>query len=244
MQGSGAAPGPAGKQTFMITQLPLAVQLSPEISLADFIPGGNAQLLDQLNQLAHGESRSNLFLSGPQASGKSHLLMGLCAQAQTLNCAYLPLGEVKDHSPDILQGLDQVDLLALDDIHQIAGRKDWEEALFVLFNQRQAMERPMVFSALQGPAQLPLELSDLRSRLCWAGSYRILPLDDDGLAELLRQQAGKRGLVMDEVAIRWLLSRHQRNARQLLNILDTLDRAALAAKKPRLTLPFVQAQLH
>lgn len=229
----------------MNTQLPLAVQLSPELSLGDFITGDNTQLLNRLEQLALGQSRDNLYLSGSRASGKSHLLMGLCArgQEQGLNCAYLPLGEVSGLSPDILQGMEETDLLAMDDVQCIAGHRDWEEALFILFNQRQAVSRPLVFSADRGPAQLPLELPDLRSRLCWGGSYHLHPLDDAGLGELLRLQARKRGLDMDDAAIRWILSRHSRDPRQLLGQLETLDRAALAAKKPRLTLPFVQAHL-
>jgi len=36
----------------MNTQLPLAVQLSPELSLGDFITGDNTQLLNRLEQLA------------------------------------------------------------------------------------------------------------------------------------------------------------------------------------------------
>ena len=229
----------------MNTQLPLAVQLAPEVSLADFIAGDNGQLLDALSRLAAGKDNGNLYLSGPEASGKSHLLMGLCALAQTqgLRCAYLPLKDILGLSPELLRDMESLDLLALDDVQRLAGRDDWEEALFILFNQRQAASRPTVFSADRGPASLPLALPDLRSRLGWGTSYRVRPLDDEGRRELLRRQAEKRGLGMDEQAIRWLVSHHSRDPRQLLRLVDELDRAALAAKKSRLTLPFVQHQL-
>jgi len=229
----------------MNTQLPLAVQLAPELSLEDFIAGDNGQLLATLSRLAMGKEDGNLYLSGPEASGKSHLLMGLCAlaQKQGLRCAYLPLKDILDLSPELLQDMETLDLLALDDIHLLAGRGDWEEALFVLFNQRQAASGPTVFSADRGPASLPLALPDLRSRLGWGTSYRVHPLNDEGRRELLRRQAERRGLGMDEQAIRWLVSRHSRDPRQLLSLVEELDRAALAAKKSRLTLPFVQRQL-
>jgi DnaA family protein len=229
----------------MNTQLPLAVQLAPELSLDDFVVGANAQLMDSLQRLAQREEQQNLYLSGPEASGKSHLLMGLCARAQKsgLCCAYLPLREIISLSPELLQGMEEPDLLAFDDIQLIAGRKDWEEALFVLFNLRQTLARPMIFSADRGPTKLPLNLPDLRSRLGWGSSYRLQALDDAGLTDLLRQRARKRGLGMDEAAINWLLSRQSRDPRSLLEQLETLDRAALAAKKPRLTLPFVQQHL-
>jgi len=229
----------------MNTQLPLAVQLAPELTLADFIIGDNGQLLNALTRLARREENDNLYLSGPEASGKSHLLMGLCALAQNqgLHCAYLPLKDIMGLSPELLRDMETLDLLALDDVHLVAGRGDWEEALFVLFNQRQATSRPLVFSADRGPASLPLALPDLRSRLGWGTSYRVHPLNDEGRRELLRQQARRRGLGMDEQAIHWLVSRHSRDPRRLLRLVEELDRAALAAKKSRLTLPFVQQHL-
>ncbi|WP_456373092.1 DnaA regulatory inactivator Hda [Thiolapillus sp.] len=229
----------------MNTQLPLAVQLAPEFTLEDFIPGENAQLMDALQRLALGKEKQNLYLSGPTASGKSHLLMGLCASAQNdgLHCVYLPLKEIMPLSAELLQGMEDPDLLAIDDVQVLAGKKDWEEALFVLFNLRQTHGRPMVFSADRGPARLPLNLPDLRSRLGWGASYRLHPLDEAGLGELLRRQARQRGLEMDQAAIDWLLSRHSRAPRALLEQLEALDRAALITKKSRLTLPFVQQQL-
>ncbi|WP_457675038.1 DnaA regulatory inactivator Hda [Thiolapillus sp.] len=229
----------------MNTQLPLAVQLAPELSLRDFITGNNGQLLDALARLARGEERDNLYLSGPEASGKSHLLMGLCAlgQEQGLHCAYLPLKDLLDLPADLLRDMEQPDLLALDDVHLLAGRNDWEEALFVLFNQRRATSRPLVFSADRGPANLPLTLPDLRSRLGWGASYRVHPLDDRGRRELLRNQARSRGLIMDEQAVNWLVSHHSRDPRQLIRLMNELDQAALATKKARLTLPFVQQHL-
>ena len=61
-------------------------------------------------------------------------------------------------------------------------------------------------------------------------------------AELLRLRAHQRGLTIPDDVVRWLLRTQARDAGSLLEILDTLDRAALTAKR-RLTLPLAQAAL-
>ncbi len=229
----------------MIQQLPLAVELPPQITLADFIPGENRQLLDQLVRIAAGRNDETTFIAGAADSGKTHLLMGLCCQAeqQGRSCSYLPLQDLAQLSPELLDGLETMDIIAVDGVQHIAGNTAWEEALFVLFNLARAGQRNLVFSADRGPAQLPLKLPDLRSRLSWGSTYRLQPLDDEGLMELLQSQAQKRGLQLKFSVARWLLTHCSRNPGTLLALMERLDRKALAEKRHNLSLPFVQSCL-
>ncbi|HID46823.1 MAG TPA: DnaA regulatory inactivator Hda [Chromatiaceae bacterium] len=229
----------------MSHQLPLAVSVPPQITLDDFIPGENRQLLALLAQLATGKNGETLFISGPPASGKTRLLMGLCGQAEQRerSCAYLPLETLSRLSPELLGGMEEMDIIAVDGIQHIAGNAAWEEALFVLFNLAHNRQKNLVFSADRGPAQLPLGLPDLRSRLSWGSAYRLQPLDDDGLMVLLQTQAQKRGLQLNTKVAQWLVTHCSRNPGDLMDLLEQLDQAALAEKRHRLTLPFIQASL-
>jgi DnaA family protein len=65
------------------------------------------------------------------------------------------------------------------------------------------------------------------------------PLDDASRAEILRDRAMRRGLVLEETAIDWLLSRTDRNLGSLMALLDRLDRESLAAQR-RITVPFLR----
>ncbi len=229
----------------MNRQLPLAVELRPQITLEDFIPGENGQLLTLLKSIAAGKNGETLFISGATASGKSHLLMGLCSQAeqQGRTCAYLPLEQLHPLSPELLTGLEEMDIIAMDGIQHIATNPDWERSLFVLFNLAHDLHRNLIFSANQAPAHLPLELPDLRSRLSWGSIYQLHPLDHDGLMELLQIQAQKRGLQLKPKVAQWLLTHCNRSPQNLLNLLERLDQAALAQKRHKLTLPFIQSCL-
>ncbi|WP_419605029.1 DnaA regulatory inactivator Hda [Thiolapillus sp.] len=229
----------------MTRQLPLPVELAPQAELADFIAGDNLQLIDLLQRIAAGSNDETLFISGGPGSGKTHLLMGLCrrAEQQGHSCAYLPLDELRTLSPALLAGMEAIDILAVDGVQHIAGRDDWEEALFILFNLARDEGRSLVFSADRGPKQLALALPDLRSRLSWGSSYRLQPLDDTGLMELLQTQAQKRGLQLKPKVAQWLLRHCSRSPGNLLGILGRLDQKALAEKRHNLSLPFVQSCL-
>ena len=228
----------------MSQQQALPLTLNPFASLDNFIAGDNAQLLEHLKSGLRN-ALDPLFISGPEGSGKTHLLMGASeyAGAQGLHCSYLPLREGRLHSPELLEGLEQLDVLAIDDLHFIAGIASWEEKLFVLFNRCRSAGCKLIFSANQAAAELAVKLPDLRSRLAWGTQYRIKPLTDQGLEQLLQQQAAQRGLRLQPRVARYLISHCQRDAPHLVQLMEQLDQASLASQR-KLTLPFVREHIH
>ncbi len=227
-----------------MNQLALAVTLPQDVTLESFIPGQNRQLLTDLLAWLPDKGRHPFYVFGPLGSGKTHLLLGACAlgEKKGLRCAYIPLEEMRQHSSSLLDGLSSLDLIALDDIHSIAGDSQWEEALFVLFNEALEHGARLLFAANTGPAALPLQLPDLKSRLAWGSVYRAFPLDESGLLDLLHQQAHKRGWNMQRGVADYLLARCSRNTHDLMALLDDLDHASLARQR-RLTVPFIRSQL-
>jgi DnaA family protein len=228
----------------MNPQLPLALQLRPQQRLEDFIPGANRQAMAALVGLLATPGPAQVYLSGPAGSGKSHLLAGLCAAAeqQGMNVAYVPFTQIDQLHPMMLDGLEAMDLLALDDVQAIAGREDWEQALFALYNRARDAGRRLAITADCGPAQLSIALPDLRSRLAWGEPYHLQPLSDDDKLTLLGAEAERRGLHLTPEVARYILDRAPRDLPSLLALLEHLDHAALAAQR-RLTLPFVREQL-
>ena len=228
----------------MTRQLPLALGLAHAPSLDDFIVGDNQAVLDVLRHALDDGEEPLIYLSGPQGSGRSHLLLGQCAAAQHagLRCAYLPLDARGGLHPDMLDGLETLDLVAVDDVQRVAGDRPWEEALFALFNRCHDHGTKMLFSADRGPAALECSLPDLRSRLAWGLTMAVRPLDDVGRLDLLRSLAARRALNMPEDVARYLLDRSPRQATELVDIVARLDAASLAQQR-RLTIPFVRDSL-
>jgi DnaA family protein len=89
---------------------------------------------------------------------------------------------------------------------------------------------------------LPLVLPDLRSRLAQCARVVLMPLDDEGRRRVLRERAQRRGLVLEDAALEWLLRRVGRDLGGLTALLDRLDRASLAAQR-RVTVPFLREVL-
>ena len=223
-------------------QLPLALRYPPDQRLDTYVtpePG-----VVGLVQAAATVGGDWLYLAGPAGVGKSHLLLAACAAAEGAGrrAAYLPLVAAAGRLREALQALEGNDLLALDGLERIAGHRDDEVALFDAHNRARAAGITVMYAARGNPDELGLVLPDLRSRLQQCTRLVLAPLDDDGRREVLRQRAQRRGLVLDEAALDWLLKRVDRDLAALTGVLDRLDQASLAAKR-RLTVPFLRQVL-
>lgn len=225
------------------TQLPLDLRLPSGLHLADYLVGNNQAAVSSVTGFLDGRELL-LYLSGVSDTGKTHLLAGLCELAASTDktSIFIPFKEAVNFSPALLEGLEDYDLVCLDDIQHVAGHPEWQEALFRLFNQLREARGHLLVSANVGPAALELELADLKSRLSWGIAYHLDPLADQDKMQLLTAEAARRGMRLPEDVATYILERGSRDIPALLELLDTLDRSSLASSR-RLTLPFVREQM-
>jgi DnaA family protein len=223
-------------------QLPLALRYPPDQRFDTFV-GAPPGALAQLQALASGGGEW-LYLAGAPGTGKTHLALAACADAEACGraAAYLPLAAAAGRLGEALEALDGLAVVALDGLETVAGRRDDELALFDFHNRARAAGVGVLYTATAAPASLPVELPDLRSRLAQCSRIGLQPLDDEGRAEVLRLRARRRGLQFDEAAITWLLRRAGRDLAGLAAQFDALDRASLAAQR-RVTVPFLREVL-
>jgi len=228
---------------FMSEQLPLSLGLHDDPTLEAWLPGDNQQAFEQITAMAQGQGENFLFLWGKEGVGKTHLLQGAChwAGQHYQTAFYLPLSD-PSRSPSMLEGLERVSLVCIDDVHLIAQKTAWEEALFHLFNRLRAHNRRLIVTATSSPKYLPLGLADLQSRLSWGLTYQLHPLNDEQLLAALQLRAKARGLVLSDDVGGFLIRRCVRSMPDLYDILDKLDKASLAAQR-RLTIPFIKTIL-
>lgn len=226
-----------------LKQLPLSLSSLPLNRFSNFIAGDNQWLIDSLNQALAGNGERLHYLWCSAGGGKSHILQASVNQVLDSGgmAAYIPLSD-PELTPELLEGLEAFQLIALDDTESVLGDKNWEEALFHFFNRAMQQQCVILFSAAVPPAELNCQLADLKSRLAWCQVAHIAPLNDAGLIQIMSNYANETGLPIEEEVCRFILHRSRRNVGALVQLLDQLDSASLAEKR-KVTIPFVKKVL-
>ena len=124
-------------------------------------------------------------------------------------------------------------------MERVAGRTDWETALFSLTERMRAAGGMQVCAANVPPGRLGLRLPDLTSRLAWGTVYALQPLGDAEKLEAVRLRARNRGFEMPEDVVQYILSRYPRDLPSLFGLLDRIDRVSLTQQR-RVTIPFLR----
>jgi DnaA family protein len=224
------------------TQYTLAVTLPDDETLQSFYGAKESPAVQFIEQfLAPGKPQLPLYLFGASGSGKSHLLYAACVHAQELGLTsqLLALDDFRQYSPRLFDGLEQLDLVCLDNIQAIAGDSHWQVALFDLYNRMVEQGKRLLIVADEAPQQLGFSLPDLVSRLQACTIFQLRLLSDDDKQKLLQQKARLRGMDLPDEVARFLLNRQQREIRALVAILDKLDKASIVHQR-KLTIPFVK----
>jgi DnaA-homolog protein len=220
-----------------VKQLPLGVRLRADAVFASYAPGDNAELLAALK----GPGPDPLWVWGGPGCGKTHLLQAVCAHVGA-GAAYFPLDRSVSLPPEALGGYARCRVLCIDDAHAVAGDREWEQALFQLFNEATELKSRLIFAATAPPGQLGWRLEDWRSRAAASLVYQVRDLDEAGRAEAMRLRAQQRGLELPAETLDYLMKRMPRDLRSLFDLLDELDEASLIAQR-RLTVPFIRDAL-
>ncbi|MBS1211810.1 MAG: hda [Proteobacteria bacterium] len=228
----------------MPEQLPLPFAFNAEQGFEQFHAGGNEETVAHLRRAARGAEELLIYVWGGESMGKSHLLQACCQEAyrsgQTVS--YLPLRTLLGYGSEVLDGLEHQDLVCLDDIDVLMGKVEWEHALFRLFNRLRDAKHRLIVSATVPPAEMAVDLPDLKTRLGWGLTLMLRPLSDEDRLAALSLQARSLGLDLPPPVGRFLLAHYRRDLASLRQLLEHLDRASLAAKR-KLTVPFLKTYL-
>ena len=243
------------------SQLALSVQLPDDETFDSYLSEANKTVVSQLalfiertDQSQSSQPRS-FYLFGLTGVGKSHLLHACSAYASQLTktSVCLSCAELLELSVEFLDGLEQINVICLDDIQLIAGNKIWQQAIFDLYNRVLEQNNCLLISGDQSVGQLGLTLPDLVSRLSWGLTEQLKPfnglteqlkpLNDGDKVIALQFRASKRGLVLSDEAANFLLNRLSREMANLISSLDILDKASIREQR-KITIPFIKDVLH
>lgn len=233
------------------SQLTLSVQLPDDETFGSYLSESNRLVVSQLKlfieqgKITKPNQPNSFYLFGLTGVGKSHLLHACSAYAAQLDktSVCLSCAELLLLSVEVLDGLEQIDVICLDDIQLIAGNKLWQQAIFDLYNRVLEQNNCLLISGDQSATQLGLSLPDLVSRLSWGYTEQVKPLDDEEKVTSLQHRASRRGLTLSSEAANFLLNRLSREMGNLIASLDILDKASIRDQR-KITIPFIKDVLH
>jgi DnaA-homolog protein len=247
----------------MSRQLPLAINEARPATLDNFVEGDNGAtlaLVRQWSQASHPVPP--LFLWGPQASGKTHLLQGLAADVygrqlsdpSNPRASETAKGHVDGPMGKFLTWADAVGWFTPQTPPPWECRPQWalvvvdgcdgldaaaQHAAFVLFTEALTHGVPFAAAGTLPPSELPLR-DDLRTRLAWGPVFALHPLREADTRLVLAAEARRRGLQLPNEVENYLLSRFPRDLGSLMQLLADLDAHGIATQR-RLTVPLVRS---
>jgi DnaA family protein len=229
-----------------VTQLTLMVQLPDDETFGSYKSDVNLGIVSRLK--TYIEQKQEIphcfYLFGLTSAGKSHLLHASSTYAAQVgkSSVCLSCAELIQLPVEVLDGLEQIDLICLDDIHLIAGDKQWEQAIFDLYNRVLEQNNYLLISGNESVQQLGITLPDLVSRLSWGLTEQVKPLDDEEKIIALQYRAMQRGLILSGEVVKFLLNRLSRDMGSLIRSLDVLDKASIQEQR-KITIPFIKEVL-
>lgn len=219
--------------------LELALPERP-MSLQNFIPGGNIELLEMLSGMSPKEPQA-AWIWGAAGLGKTHLLKASIQKLAKQNipsvyycCSDLRLNDCLFDAKPLA--------IALDDVTELAGDPVWEDRLLVLCSEALANQRFLFLGSRSSPMSANFKLVDLISRVQALIAYRILALNDSDLIQLMQQWVVQKGASMDRDLGQFLIRRCPRDIESLMQVIKCLDQTALVCKR-RLTVSLAKQAL-
>jgi DnaA family protein len=224
-------------------QIPLPLTPLRDNRFDNFVVGPNLALVEALKSIPD-EPGASVFLSGTEGSGKTHLLNALCVETRERGgrAFYLALKRLPNDAIASLQGLEQLDLVCVDDLHAVAGDRDWEEGLFHCFNRIREANGRLLVSSRERLSALGLGLPDLASRLAWGLRLQLQTLGDEDKMAVIRLHSDALGESLPEEVQVYLLKHHDRSMAALIQTVERLHEAALTLKR-RITVPLAREVL-
>lgn len=211
-------------------------QLNPAMTFENYCQGESNKLPYTIaHYIAENPNKSDFnpfFLYGSVGVGKTHLIQAIGIRIKEKNprarILFLPMRQfqnmyvnavIKKEVPVFINWFQQnVDVLLLDDLQEIAGKEKTAETLFPIFNHMHHNGKQLVFTCDRPPVELDGVEDRLIDRFKW-GVTEELPKPDYMLRrKILKYKAQKNGLDLSDEIIDCIASGATGSVRELEGI--------------------------
>jgi DnaA family protein len=215
-------------------QIPLALAPPAATGFDSLLAGPNTEAVQHLRTLVM--PAAPVYLWGGSGTGKTRLLRALAAQRQAEG-ERVGWFDAADPTPWTLG--EGWSLVIVDRCEALDALR--QQAAFALFVEAGTQGVQWAAAGRVPPVDLPLR-DDLRSRLAWGHVFALQALGEGETRAALRREADRRGILLSDEVMDYLLTRFQRDLKHLMNLLDRLDEFALSERRA-VTVPLLKKML-
>ena len=202
-----------------------------------FVPNGCANLIAAIKD----DNAGDIFISGKKGVGKSYLLQATCndLSSSSFAAAYIPLSEAVKLKPELLDGLESLDLVCIDDLNTICANREWEVACFNLINRCNDTGCRLIFSCSENEENF---FPDLLSRIKKMTNYVLSPVQDNQLNEAIKVITLNLRIPIEDKEINFLLKTYTRDLATLIQFIKKIDDHSMGSKR-KITIPLIKELL-
>ncbi len=175
-----------------------------------------------------GAQYNPLFIHGSCGLGKTHLLQGLCKQfiqhhpakkwmyvtGEEFTNEFL-LALRNNRVDQFRRKMRELDLLVIDDVHFLSGKKATQEEFLHTFNAIEAMGKQVVLASDEHPKMINEFGESLINRFVSGMVVRVDPPNYNMRCEILRTISLRNRINLPEEVIAWVARRVTQNVREL-----------------------------
>ena len=182
---------------------------------------------------------SPLFVHGPCGVGKTHLLQGVCMQAAKIHYRGQPLTwkyvTCEQFTNEFIQSLRakniaqfraryrKLDLLAIDDVHFLSGKKATQDEFLHTFNAIETAGRRIVLASDAHPHMVGALNEQLVSRFVSGMVVKVDTPDTETRLSILMRKAGRMKLKVDQDVLEYVANHVHGSVRELEGALTKLS---------------------
>ena len=183
-----------------------------------------------------GQAYNPLFIYGNSGLGKTHLLNAICTEIKEHNKnAKIIYTSGEDFTNELILSIERntmkdfhdkyrtADILLVDDIQFIAGKKQTQEEFFHTFNTLIQDSKQIVLTSDRPPKEIAHLEDRIKSRFEWGLLADIQPPDIETRMAIIKRKADLMGLDLPDEVIQYIAEKIKNNIRQLEGAVKKLN---------------------
>jgi chromosomal replication initiator protein len=222
--------------------------LNSKLNFANFFSGSSNEIARSIAmKIAEepGKKFNPFFVYGQAGVGKTHLSQAignkiielhpqkkvLYISAHLFEVQFTDARKKNTHN-EFVHFYQNVDVLILDDIHELAGKEKTQQAYFHIFNHLKLIGKQLILTADKAPVDIQGLEDRLISRLKWGLMLELQKPDLELRKKILENRARQDGISIPEEFIDYIAGHVTDHVRDLEGIIASLVAHSIVTQKP------------